>query len=271
MDTTLVVRFTLDDSASPQAPNMQGSAAPPFRVFDPNAEVNFKVMDSSAKDTAATSASAAAAGPTIRLINYKGLNSVTIQEVAERFNRDGIGLSLETPYDVARISQAAAALRQLLAEHGHPNATITVATQSIPPGAIGIQFNVKEGPKGKASMPPAPPVADAAPSVQSALQEYNGAQVRKIGGGVSAPELTYKVDPTFTAESRKAKFNGIVLVNFIVDANGKPQNVHVLRGVGMGLDEKAVDAVKKYKFKPALEAGKPVPVELNVEVNFQVF
>ena len=241
VETTINVNFTLAASDSPG--NVTTGAYPP----------------------------APPVGPSIRSIEYKGLNSVTIGEVGERFNREGIGLSLETPYDVARISQAAAALRQLLAERGHPNATITVATQSIPPGAIGIQFNVKEGPKGKASMPPAPPVADAAPSVQSALQEYNGAQVRKIGGGVSAPELTYKVDPTFTAESRKAKFNGIVLVNFIVDANGKPQNVHVLRGVGMGLDEKAVDAVKKYKFKPALEAGKPVPVELNVEVNFQVF
>ena len=64
---------------------------------------------------------------------------------------------------------------------------------------------------------------------------------------------------------------GIVLVNLIVDQNGMPQNVHVLRGVGMGLDEKAVEAVKQYRFKPAREDGKPVAVELNVEVNFQIF
>jgi protein TonB len=56
-----------------------------------------------------------------------------------------------------------------------------------------------------------------------------------------------------------------------VDTNGKPQNVHVLRGVGMGLDEKAVEAVKQYKFKPAMESGKPVPVDLNIEVNFKTF
>ena len=67
------------------------------------------------------------------------------------------------------------------------------------------------------------------------------------------------------------KFKGIVLVNLIVDAKGKPQDVHVLRGVGMGLDEKAIKAVKQYKFKPALLGGKPVPVELNVEINFQMF
>jgi len=98
-----------------------------------------------------------------------------------------------------------------------------------------------------------------------------GGGLRRIGGGVSQPELTYKVDPEFSEEARKAKFMGIVLVNLIVDANGNPQNVHVLRGVGMGLDEKAVEAVKQYRFKPAREGGKPVAVELNVEVNFQIF
>ncbi len=98
-----------------------------------------------------------------------------------------------------------------------------------------------------------------------------GGGLRHIGGGVSSPELIYKVDPEFSEEARKAKFMGIVLVNLIVDQNGNPVNVHVLRGVGMGLDEKAVEAVKQYKFKPAREGGKPVAVELNVEVNFQIF
>ncbi len=98
-----------------------------------------------------------------------------------------------------------------------------------------------------------------------------GGGLRKIGGGVSSPELIYKVDPEFSEEARKAKFMGIVLVNLVVDQNGNPQNVHILRGVGMGLDEKAVEAVKQYKFKPARENGKPVAVELNVEVNFQIF
>ena len=98
-----------------------------------------------------------------------------------------------------------------------------------------------------------------------------GGGLRKIGGGVSSPVVIYKVDPEFSEEARRAKFMGIVLVNLIVDQHGLPQNVHVLRGVGMGLDGKAVEAVKQYRFKPALEAGKPVAVELNVEVNFQIF
>jgi protein TonB len=88
---------------------------------------------------------------------------------------------------------------------------------------------------------------------------------------VSAPVLLYQVEPEFSEEARKAKASGNVLVNLIVDQQGHPQNVHVLRGVGMGLDEKAIAAVKQYKFKPAMEGGKPVAVEMNVEVNFQIF
>lgn len=98
-----------------------------------------------------------------------------------------------------------------------------------------------------------------------------GGGPKRIGGGVSAPVLIYSVEPEFSEEARKAKVAGNVLVNLWVDTNGLPSHVHVIRGVGMGLDEKAVEAVKQYKFKPAMENGKPVLVELNVEVNFQIF
>jgi TonB family protein len=95
--------------------------------------------------------------------------------------------------------------------------------------------------------------------------------VKQIGGGVTGPIPIYEPEPVYSAEAKKAKFMGIVTVGIIVDKNGMPQNVHVTRGVGMGLDEKAVDAVKQYKFKPAMENGKPVAVYMNIEVNFQIF
>ena len=98
-----------------------------------------------------------------------------------------------------------------------------------------------------------------------------GGGVRKIGGGVSAPQLIFQVEPEFSEEARKAKVAGNVLVTLIVDAGGHPQRVRVLRGIGMGLDEKAVEAVRQYRFKPAMEGGKPVPVEVNIDVNFQIF
>jgi protein TonB len=98
-----------------------------------------------------------------------------------------------------------------------------------------------------------------------------GGGVYQVGGSVRPPIAIYTPDPEFSEEARKAKFSGDVIVSLIVDANGNPKNVRVLRGVGMGLDEKAVAAVQQYKFKPALQNGKPVAVYLNVEVNFQIF
>jgi TonB family protein len=94
---------------------------------------------------------------------------------------------------------------------------------------------------------------------------------RKIGGSVSAPRLIYSVDPEYTEKARKAKTSGKVLLNFWVGTDGKLSHVRVVRGIGMGLDEKAIAAVMQYRFKPAMENGKPVLVEMNVEMNFQLF
>lgn len=98
-----------------------------------------------------------------------------------------------------------------------------------------------------------------------------GGGLRRIGSGVSAPVVLFAPEPEFSEEARKAKVSGNVLVYLQVDALGRPTHVRVLRGIGLGLDEKAVAAVRAYKFKPALENGQPVAVEMNVEVNFQIF
>ncbi len=98
-----------------------------------------------------------------------------------------------------------------------------------------------------------------------------GGGVYHPGGGISTPKIIYSVDPEFSDEARRAKYQGVVVISLIVDAQGNPQHVRVVRQLGMGLDEKAVEAVKQYKFKPALMQGKAVPVEINIEVNFQLF
>jgi protein TonB len=98
-----------------------------------------------------------------------------------------------------------------------------------------------------------------------------GGGVRQVGGGVSAPSLVYKPEAEFSEEARKAKMSGVVTVGFIVDEKGNVLRARVIQGLGMGLDEKALEAVRQYKFKPAMENGKPVKVEVNVEVNFQIF
>ncbi len=89
--------------------------------------------------------------------------------------------------------------------------------------------------------------------------------------GVSYPKLIYQVDPEFSEEARKAKFQGEVVVHLVVDASGRPTRVSISRPIGMGLDEKAKEAVNQYRFKPAMKDGHPVPVLMDVAVNFQIF
>ncbi len=98
-----------------------------------------------------------------------------------------------------------------------------------------------------------------------------GGGVMHVGGGVSPPRLIYSVDPEFSDEARKAKYQGTSVVALIVDTNGLPQNIRVVRALGMGLDEKAVAAVKQYRFKPAQFQGHAVPVEIDVEVDFHIY
>lgn len=99
-----------------------------------------------------------------------------------------------------------------------------------------------------------------------------GGGLERIGGGVSAPVALNSVEAEFSDEARRAKYQGVCLISLIVDAQGNPQNPRVVRALGMGLDEKAIEAVKKYKFKPAYKQGKgPVPVMITVEVNFRLY
>jgi len=98
-----------------------------------------------------------------------------------------------------------------------------------------------------------------------------GDGLRQVGGSVSMPKVIYSVDPEFSEEARKAKVSGDVAVSLWVDEHGNPTHVRVMHGMGMGLDEKAVEAVKQYRFKPAMENGRPVKVEMYVVVNFHIF
>jgi TonB family protein len=98
-----------------------------------------------------------------------------------------------------------------------------------------------------------------------------GGGIYKVGGGVSNPILIYAPDPEFSDDARRAKYQGVCVVGLIVDPMGNPQHVRIVRPLGMGLDEKALAAVKEYKFKPAMLKGKAVAVEVDIEVNFRIY
>ena len=87
--------------------------------------------------------------PTIREINYKGLNAVTQSDVLERFKKAKVGLSVESQYDPTRIKRAEVVLQELLAEHGHQFATIKTEIKTLPPAAVALTFIIKEGPTVK--------------------------------------------------------------------------------------------------------------------------
>lgn len=95
-----------------------------------------------------------------------------------------------------------------------------------------------------------------------------GGGVMSVGGGVTAPQLIHSVDPNYSSAARAAKLEGAVSLRLIVDPQGNPVDIQVIRHLGMGLDEKALEAVRQYKFKPARYQGHPVPVQMVVQVNF---
>jgi TonB family protein len=96
-------------------------------------------------------------------------------------------------------------------------------------------------------------------------------QIYHVGGDVSAPKLVFAPDPQFTEKARRAKYQGVCVISTVVDAQGNPTQVQVVRRLGMGLDKKAVEAVKQYRFTPAMRVGKPVAVEVKIEVNFRLY
>jgi TonB family protein len=95
--------------------------------------------------------------------------------------------------------------------------------------------------------------------------------LNKVGGAVTPPRVLHQPEPEFDDEARGSRLSGRVLVYLQIDATGTPTHVRILRPVGLGLDERAVAAVQQYSFNPAMRNGTPVTVEMNVEVNFQIY
>ena len=94
--------------------------------------------------------------------------------------------------------------------------------------------------------------------------------VRQIGAGVSAPVPIHKPEPGYTEEARLAKKQGSVLISVVLDSEGVPRDIRLLRSLGFGLDEQAYRTVSGWRFKPATTAGEPVPVKANIEINFRL-
>lgn len=137
-----------------------------------------------------------------------------------------------------------------MANYGDPNGRL-----GIPSNGTGIGGSIGSG-KG--------------PGVGPGEGGGFGGGVFKIGGGVSSPVPTFKPEPEYSEEARKAKYQGDVLIQLVVDENGNPTAIKVVRPLGLGLDEKAVEAVTKWRFKPGMKDGKPVKVQATIQVTFRL-
>lgn len=98
-----------------------------------------------------------------------------------------------------------------------------------------------------------------------------GGGVFRVGGGVSAPRAVFAPDPEYSEEARKAKYQGVCVLYLVVGPDGRTRDIKIARSLGLGLDEKAIEAVKQWKFDPAMKDGKPVSVAINVEVSFRLY
>lgn len=110
----------------------------------------------------------------------------------------------------------------------------------------------------------------APPQTQPGYRGGIGGGIYRIGGGVSQPSIIHKVEPEYSEEARKAKWQGTVKVSVIIDETGHARNITVEKPLGLGLDQKAIEAVQKWLFKPGMKDGKPVAVYASIDITFHL-
>jgi TonB family protein len=142
---------------------------------------------------------------------------------------------------------------------GDPKSSATIPSNG--PGALGGIGNGSDGGDGPGHGRGVGPGDEAG----------RGGDAFRMGKGVTPPRVVYQIDPEFSEEARKAKYQGNCVLGLIVDASGRPTKIRVLNALGMGLDEKAIESVKNWKFEPGKKDGRDVAVEIAVEVDFHLY
>jgi TonB family protein len=114
-----------------------------------------------------------------------------------------------------------------------------------------------------------PSMAETSDDPRSRLPD--GTVVYRVKNGVTPPKLSKAPDPEYTEPARALRLQGTSVLWFVLDENGIPSRIRIVRPLGVGLDDRAVEAVRTWKFNPATLDGHPVPVQVNVEVNFRLY
>jgi TonB family protein len=127
-------------------------------------------------------------------------------------------------------------------------------------------FHLKSQPSQEVTATIRPPALSSQP-----FANPEGPDVYRVGGAVTAPVPLNNIEAHYTTAARKAKIQGNCWISAVIDVNGVPQNARVIRSLDPGLDQNALDAVNKYRFKPAMKGGHPVPVMLTIQVGFRLY
>lgn len=91
-----------------------------------------------------------------------------------------------------------------------------------------------------------------------------------MAAAVSPPSVVQRTNPEYTTEALEAKLQGVVVLATIVTAEGIPSEIKVVRGLGMGLDEKAIECLRQWRFTPGTRMGEPIPVRAQIEIRFRL-
>src|SRR5262249_13461142 len=130
-----------------------------------------------------------------------------------------------------------------------------LANLTTPSGGPGIHGGIGRGERG---------------GVGSDSGPYGGTGGNGRGSGVSWPRAIYHPEPEFSEEARREHYQGLVSLLIVVGVDGRAHDIRPLRALGMGLDEKAIEAVRTWRFEPGMKDGRPVPVEMEVDVDFRI-
>ncbi|MEZ5398486.1 MAG: energy transducer TonB [Bryobacteraceae bacterium] len=127
-----------------------------------------------------------------------------------------------------------------------------------PSGGPGKRGGIGDGPNGAVGNSRGPGA------------DRGGLEAYRVSGEVSGPKLIFKHEPEYSEDARKAKLQGAVQLEIVVGPDGLVHDIRVTYPLGLGLDEKAVEAVRQWRFKPGMKMGRPVAVRATVEVNFRL-
>jgi len=144
------------------------------------------------------------------------------------------------------------------------------SSQPEPPtGRPRLSINVDE--RAASAVPPEQPGPPGiATTVTTKLGITPPYDVYRVGNGVTAPRIVFKVDPQYSIQARELRYQGTVVLEAIIQKDGTVQVIRVVRSLGFGLDERAIEALAQWRFEPATRFAEPVPVAVNIEINFNL-